>query len=28
MGLFFSIDKMIGKSFEDGLADLKAKMEA
>jgi len=28
VGLFFSIDKMIGKSFEDGLADLKAKVEA
>lgn len=28
MGLFFSMDKMIGKTFEDGLADLKAKVEA
>ena len=28
MGLFFSMDKMIGKSFEDGLAGLKAKAEA
>jgi uncharacterized protein YndB with AHSA1/START domain len=28
MGLFFSMDKMVGKSFEDGLAALKAKVEA
>jgi len=28
MGLFFSMDKMIGQSFEQGLADLKAQAEA
>lgn len=28
MGLFFSMDKMIGKSFEDGLAKMKAIAEA
>lgn len=28
MSLFFSMDKMVGKSFEDGLAALKAKVEA
>ncbi len=28
MGLFMSMDKMIGASFESGLADLKAKAEA
>jgi uncharacterized protein YndB with AHSA1/START domain len=28
MGLFFSMDNMIGKSFEDGLAELKSRAEA
>jgi hypothetical protein len=28
MGLFFSMDKMVGSSFEQGLADLKSKVEA
>jgi carbon monoxide dehydrogenase subunit G len=28
MGLFFSMDKMIGQSFEQGLADLKTQAEA
>lgn len=28
MGLFFSMDKMIGGTFDSGLADLKAKAEA
>jgi hypothetical protein len=27
MGLFFRMDKLVGKSFEDGLAALKAKAE-
>lgn len=27
MGLFFNMDQMIGKDFEDGLADLKASAE-
>jgi hypothetical protein len=27
MGLFFSMDKAVGKSFEDGLANMKTLVE-